>query len=197
MARTGSTKRKTNETDISVELILDSLKKSEISSGVPFFDHMLGSMARHGRFSLNLACTGDTEVDDHHSVEDIGITMGIALKEALGEKSGIKRFGDVTIPMDDALTLVAIDLSGRPYYQYTGPQLNGYIGNYSEELTDEFLRSFATNAGMNLHVHVFYGQNKHHVHETIFKALGVALYKAAMKDEFLGGNVLSTKGTIA
>lgn len=196
MARNGSSKRKTSETDITVELLLDSLKKSEISSGVPFFDHMLVSMAKHGRFHLKLLCKGDLEIDDHHSVEDIGITLGMALRDALGEKSGINRFGDVTIPMDDALTLVALDLSGRPYYQYTGPQLDGYIGNYSEELTDEFLRSFATNAGINLHVRVFYGQNKHHVHETIFKALGIALYRAASKDAFLGGDVLSTKGTI-
>ncbi len=196
MARTGSSRRKTSETDISVELLLDSLKKSEISSGVPFFDHMLGSMSRHGRFHLKLSCKGDNEVDDHHSVEDTGIALGVALREALGDKSGITRFGDATIPMDDALTLVAVDLSGRPYYRYTGPELNGYIGNYSEELTDEFLRSFATNAGINLHVRVLCGQNKHHVHETIYKAMGIALYRAALKDEFLEGGVLSTKGTI-
>ncbi len=196
MERKGSSKRKTSETDITVELILESRKPSEISSGVPFFDHMLGSMSKHGRFFLKLLCKGDNDVDDHHSVEDIGITMGQALKEALGDKSGITRFGDVTIPMDDALTLVAIDLSGRPFYKYSGPELSGYIGDFSEELTDEFLRALATHAGINLHVTVFYGQNKHHVHETIYKALGIAVYKAASMDDFLKGDVLSTKGTI-
>ena len=126
------------------------------------------------------------EIDDHHSVEDIGIALGQAFKQALGDKAGIIRFGDATIPMDDALTMVAIDLSGRPFYKYTGPELNGSIGTFSEELTDEFLRAFAMNAGVNLHVTVFYGQNKHHVHETIFKALGIALHKAAAIDESLG-----------
>ncbi|MBN2159966.1 MAG: imidazoleglycerol-phosphate dehydratase HisB [Spirochaetes bacterium] len=196
MARKGSVTRKTKETDISVDMVLDSVDKSDINSGVPFFDHMLDSMSKHGRFRLSLSCVGDRQVDDHHSVEDIGIAMGLALKEALGEKAGIRRFGDVTIPMDDALTMVAVDLSGRPFYSYTGPALDGSVGSFSEELTEEFLRAFATNAGINLHVTVFHGQNRHHVHETIFKALGVALYKAASKDDTLQGEVLSTKGSI-
>jgi len=196
MERKGSVARKTKETDISVELLLDSIKKSDINSGIPFFDHMLVSMSKHGRFRLRLSCSGDRNVDDHHSVEDIGIAFGLALKQAMGEKSGITRFSDVTIPMDDALTMVAIDLSGRPYYKYTGPELDGTIAAYEEELTDEFLRAFAMNAGINLHVTVLYGQNKHHVHETIFKALGIALYKAAAQDEMLKGEVPSTKGII-
>lgn len=196
MERKASVTRKTKETDISAEVIFDSVKKSEINSGVPFFDHMLESMSKHGRISLMLHCAGDREIDDHHSVEDVGIVLGQAIKQALGEKSGITRFGDVTIPMDDALTMVALDLSGRPFYKYTGPKLDGIVGTYDEELTDEFLRAFAMNAGVNLHVMVFYGQNKHHVHETIFKALGIALFRAASIDPSLKGAVPSTKGTI-
>lgn len=196
MERKGSVTRKTKETDITAEVAFDSVQKSEISSGVPFFDHMLESMSKHGRFRVKLNCTGDREIDDHHSVEDVGIVLGQAIKQALGEKSGITRFGDVTIPMDDALTMVAIDLSGRPFYKYTGPKLSGGIGTYDEELTDEFLRAFAMNAGVNLHVMVFYGQNKHHVHETIFKALGLALNKAASVDPALKGAIPSTKGSI-
>jgi imidazoleglycerol-phosphate dehydratase len=196
MERKGSVKRKTSETEISLDIVLGSTRKSEIESGVPFFDHMLDSMSKHGRFALNLTCAGDREVDDHHSVEDVGITLGMAFKQALGDKAGIVRFGEATVPMDDALTMVAVDLSGRPYYQYSGPVLNSFIGPYSEELTDEFLRAFAMNAGINLHVMVLSGQNMHHVHETIFKALGIALYRASSMDEFLQGTVLSTKGTI-
>jgi imidazoleglycerol-phosphate dehydratase len=196
MERKGSVTRKTKETDITAELLLDSIQKSEIDTGVPFFDHMLESMSRHGRFRLKLSCKGDREIDDHHSVEDIGICLGLAFKQALGDKSGIVRFGDTTIPMDDALTMVAVDISGRPFYKYTGPLLTGTIATYSEELTDEFLRSFAINAGVNLHVMVYYGQNKHHVHETIFKALGISMYKAASTDVSLKGEVPSTKGML-
>jgi imidazoleglycerol-phosphate dehydratase len=196
MERKGSVKRKTSETEISLDIVLGSTGKSEITSGVPFFDHMLDSMSKHGRFLLKLTCTGDREVDDHHSVEDVGITLGMAFKQALADKAGIVRFGEATVPMDDALTMVAVDLSGRAYYKYSGPVLNSFIGPYSEELTDEFLRAFAMNAGVNLHVMVLSGQNMHHVHETIFKALGIALYRASSMDEFLRGTVLSTKGTI-
>jgi imidazoleglycerol-phosphate dehydratase len=196
MERKSKLTRKTRETDITAELILHSTEESQINSGVPFFDHMLQTMAKHGRFYLRLLCQGDNEVDDHHSVEDIGIAVGQALKNALGEKAGIFRFGEAVIPMDETLTLVAMDLSGRPFYQYSGKALTGYIGKYSEELTGEFLRALATHAGINLHVKVFYGANKHHVHESIFKALGVALYKASMLDQVIGDKVLSTKGTI-
>jgi imidazoleglycerol-phosphate dehydratase len=196
MERKGSVTRKTSETDISLELVLESRKKSEISSGVPFLDHMLESMSKHGRFFVKVTCSGDRDVDDHHSAEDIGITLGQAFKQALADKSGIVRFGDATVPMDDALTMIAVDLSGRPYYKYTGPVLSGLIGTYSEELTEEFLRAFSMNSGINLHVTVFCGQNKHHVHETIFKALGISLYKASAIDQFLQGDVPSTKGTI-
>jgi imidazoleglycerol-phosphate dehydratase len=196
MERKGTVSRKTAETEVTAEVILDSVRDSAIESGVPFFDHMLASMAKHGRFFLKLSCAGDREIDDHHSVEDSGIVIGQALKQALGDKAGIRRFGSATIPMDDALTLAAVDLSGRPFFEYSGPGLNGVVGSYSEELTEEFMRALAMNAGINLHVKVFYGQNRHHVHETIFKALGMALRDAVSIDEILRGGVPSIKGTI-
>ena len=196
MSRKSKVSRVTSETDISVEFSIDSTDEARVDSGVPFFDHMLGSMAKHGRFNLMLQCQGDNEIDDHHSVEDIGITFGQALKESLGDKAGIKRFGTATIPMDDALAMVSIDLSGRPFFNYTGETLVGYIGKYSEELTIEFLRSFAVHGGINLHVMVFYGTNKHHIHEAIFKALGIALYEATSIDDTLKGRIMSTKGKI-
>ncbi|OQA94820.1 MAG: Imidazoleglycerol-phosphate dehydratase [Spirochaetes bacterium ADurb.Bin218] len=175
---------------------LDSIEPSRISSGVPFFDHMLNSMSRHGRIFLDLQCLGDTHIDDHHSVEDIGICFGIAFKEALGNKSGIKRFGHGIIPMDEALSQVAVDISGRAFFKYTGQPLKGTINTYSEELTLEFLRSFSDNAKINLHVEQKYGDNRHHIHESIFKALGVALFAAYSLDEYLKDFVPSTKGTI-
>ncbi|PKL35672.1 MAG: imidazoleglycerol-phosphate dehydratase HisB [Spirochaetae bacterium HGW-Spirochaetae-1] len=196
MTRKSEFKRKTKETDISVDLELMSLKEARINSGVPFFDHMLASFARHGRLFIDLQCRGDNDIDDHHTVEDIGICLGTAFQKALGDKAGITRFGDAVVPMDDALTMVAVDLSGRPYFSHRGIELKGYINRFSEELTLEFLRSFAGNAGINLHINVLYGENRHHIHESIFKAMGVALYKAVSLDPFLAGSVLSTKGTI-
>jgi len=196
MTRKSEFKRKTKETDISVELELLSLKEARINSGVPFFDHMLASFARHGRLFIDLQCQGDNDIDDHHTVEDIGICLGTAFQKALGDKAGITRFGDAVVPMDDALTMVAVDLSGRPYFSHRGIELKGSINRFSEELTLEFLRSFAGNAGINLHVNVLYGENRHHIHESIFKAMGVALYKAVSFDPFLAGSVLSTKGII-
>jgi len=196
MSRHSEINRKTRETDIRLVLDLDSRDESELDSGVDFFNHMLNSMSRHGRFYLNLKCTGDIEVDDHHTVEDIGICLGMAFREALGLKEGIKRFGSAVIPMDDALAQTVVDISGRSYFRYTGAQLSGYIRNYSEELTLEFLRSFSDNAGINLHVELKYGDNRHHIHEAIFKSLGVALYNAFSIDESLGGAVPSVKGVI-
>lgn len=196
MSRTGTVKRKTAETDISLVLSLDSNEQSIINSSVPFFDHMLNSMSKHGRFHINLKCNGDNQIDDHHSVEDIGICLGKALKEALGDKAGIKRFGYAAIPMDDALTSVTIDISGRAFYKYTGSDLKGYIKSYSEELTTEFLRSFADNAEITLHVEQKYGSNRHHIHESIFKAVGIALRDACSIDNTLAGTIPSTKGTI-
>lgn len=196
MKRKSKITRTTNETDISIELELTSLKKSDINSGVPFLDHMLSSMSRHGRFYIKLNCTGDIQIDNHHSVEDIGICLGLAFKKALGDKAGIVRFGDAIIPMDDALTMTVVDISGRSFFRYEGRDLKGYIDKYSEELTIEFLKSFALHAEINLHVNQFYGENRHHVHESIFKALGLAMFKAVSFDEFLDGGILSTKGMI-
>lgn len=196
MSRYSLVERKTLETSITLELDLDSQQKSVISSGVDFFDHMLNSMSRHGRFYMKLACTGDTNVDDHHTVEDIGICLGMALREALGSKAGIRRFGHAMIPMDDALAVTVIDLSGRAYFKYTGMPLSGLIKSYSEELTIEFLRSLSDNAGINLHVELKSGDNRHHIHEAIFKSLGVALHSAVSVDASLGGAVPSTKGII-
>jgi imidazoleglycerol-phosphate dehydratase len=197
MIRKAAYSRKTKETDIEIAVELAVAGGAiKIDSGVPFFDHMLSSFARHGRFAIDLRCKGDTQVDDHHTVEDVGICLGFAIREALGEKKGITRFGDAVIPMDDALAMAAVDLSGRAYFSYSGTELRGYIARYSEELTMEFLNALASNAGMNLHVHVMSGQNRHHIHEAIFKALGLALYKAVAIDPLLGEDILSTKGTI-
>ena len=196
MERVSVIERKTSETDIRVEINLDKTGKSDIETGIPFFDHMLNSMMRHGRFAASIKCRGDIEIDDHHTVEDIGICLGKAFNEALGSKSGIRRFGSATIPMDDSLTLVSVDLSGRSYFKYTGTELKGYIKEYSEELTIEFLRSFSDNAQINLHVEQKYGDNRHHIHESIFKSLGVALYQGCIIDASLGGNIPSTKGSI-
>ena len=188
--------RKTNETDISVTLELVSSEEAVINTGVPFFDHMLSSFAKHGRMALNLTCNGDTDIDDHHSVEDTGICLGLALASALGGKKGIYRFGEAFVPMDDVLVLSALDLSGRGHFEYKGPELDGYIGRYSEELTLEFFKAFAINGGINLHVHVLTGSNRHHVHEAIFKSAAIALYRAVSIDPLVGDDILSTKGAL-
>lgn len=194
--RSAAVKRTTRETDISVSIELDSLRESSIQSGVPFFDHMISAFSRHGRVAMELSCKGDTHIDDHHSVEDIGICLGKAILRALGDRAGITRFGFASVPMDDALALVSIDISGRPWFSYDGPELAGKIGNYDAELTKEFLQSLAFNAQLNLHVDVRRGANAHHIHEAIFKSLGVALRIAASIDPTLEGAVPSTKGVL-
>jgi len=191
--RYAKVERKTKETDILLEITLDSSEESSIQSGVNFFDHMLGALAKHGNMKINLLCRGDTHIDDHHSIEDIGICMGRAFREALGEKKGITRFGKAVIPLDEALTETIVDISGRAYYVYNGNPLDGRIGNYDCQLSAEFLYSFANNAGINCHVIQHYGTNLHHIHETIFKSLAVALREAvAVK----GDGVPSTKGIL-
>lgn len=196
MSRKAQKSRKTSETDISVSLELLTASPSSIASGVPFFDHMLSSMSRHGRMKLDLNCTGDTHIDDHHSVEDCGIVMGTVFKEALGDKKGIRRFGFASVPMDDALCQASVDLSGRAYFRYTGTELKGYIGKYAEELTSEFLYAFALNSAINVHINVLYGENRHHIHEAVFKSFGLALYEAALYDDILKESILSTKGVL-
>ncbi len=188
-------KRKTAETDISVELTLDGEGKSKIESGIGFFDHMLTLFSRHGFFDLNVKCDGDIYVDGHHSIEDIGIAMGDALAEALGDKAGITRYASFYVPMDEVLAFVAIDVSGRPFLVYDAPQMAPMIGGYDTELTEEFLRAFAFHAGLTLHVKVLYGTNSHHMVEAIFKALGHALHIATARDDEVKG-VLSTKGVL-
>ena len=193
--RIGKLNRKTNETRIDVELNLDGAGKAEISSGIGFFDHMLNLFAAHGRFDLKVTCAGDLEVDGHHSIEDIGITLGAALKEALGDKRGITRYGTFFLPMDETLALVSLDISGRPFLVCEVGELAPTIGAFDTELVEEFLRAFAFNAGLTLHVKILYGKNSHHKVEAIFKALGHALRAAVTIDDKIRG-VPSTKGVL-
>lgn len=193
--RIGKLNRTTNETRIDVELNLDGAGKTEISSGIGFFDHMLNLFAAHGQFDLKINCAGDLHVDGHHSVEDIGIALGTALKTALGDKRGITRYGTFFLPMDETLALVSLDISGRPFLVCEIGDLAPMIGNFDTELVEEFLRAFAFNAGLTLHVKILHGKNSHHKVEAIFKALGHALKAAVTIDEKIHG-VPSTKGVL-
>lgn len=187
--------RKTAETGIELTLNIDGQGVSDIDTGIGFFDHMLTLFIAHGLFDLELNCDGDIDVDGHHSVEDIGIAMGNALKIALGDKVGISRYGSFYVPMDEALAFVSLDISGRPYLVYEVGEMASMIGDYDTELTEEFLRAFAVHAGITLHVKVLYGRNSHHKVEAIFKALGHALRQAVEIDSRIQG-VLSTKGVL-
>ena len=193
--RIGKINRATKETRVEVELNLDGAGVTEIDSGVGFFNHMLNLFAAHGQFDLKISCAGDLEVDAHHSVEDIGISLGAALKEALGDKRGITRYGTFFLPMDETLALVSLDISGRPFLVCEVGELAPMIGNFDTELVEEFLRAFAFNAGITLHAKIFYGKNSHHKVEAIFKALGHALRSAVTVDEKIRG-VPSTKGVL-
>ena len=193
--RIGKINRKTNETKVDVEINLDGAGKADIDSGVGFFNHMLNLFAAHGQFDLEVICAGDLEVDGHHSIEDIGIALGAALKEALGDKRGITRYGTFFLPMDETLALVSLDISGRPFLVCEIGELAPMIGNFDTELVEEFLRAFAFTAGITLHVKILYGKNSHHKVEAIFKALGHALKAAVTVDEKIKG-VPSTKGVL-
>ena len=193
--RIGKVNRATKETRVEVELNLDGGGVTQIESGVGFFNHMLNLFAAHGQFDLKIFCAGDLEVDGHHSVEDIGISLGAALKEALGDKRGITRYGTFFLPMDETLALVSLDISGRPFLVCEVGSLAPMIGNFDTELVEEFLRAFAFNAGITLHVKILYGKNSHHKVEAIFKALGHALRSAVTVDEKIRG-VPSTKGIL-
>lgn len=188
--------RTTKETDIVCELNLDGSGRYDIETGVGFFDHMLSGFARHGLFDLTLHCKGDLEVDSHHTIEDCGIVLGQAIREALGDKKAIKRFGNAILPMDEALILCAVDLSGRPCYMsdltFTVPM----IGRMDTEMVKEFFYSVSYGAMMNLHFHQFTGENNHHIAECAFKAFGKALDMATMQEERLQGAVWSTKGSL-
>lgn len=193
--RISKVERMTKETQISLELNLDGTGKTDICTGIGFFDHMLNSFARHGFFDLCVECKGDLHVDGHHTVEDVGIVLGTAVKKALGDKMGIRRFGNAILPMDESLVLCALDLSDRPYLVF-GPQFTAErVGSFDTELTAEFFHAVAYSAGMNLHIKKLEGGNNHHVIEAAFKAFGKALDEASSIDSRIEG-VLSTKGTL-
>lgn len=189
--------RKTVETDIALSLNLDGTGVSEIDTGVGFLDHMLTLFARHGRFDLSVKCAGDTQVDDHHSVEDIGICLGKAFSEALGDKRGICRYGDITLPMDEALILSAVDISGRAFLVYDLDILTEKVGTFDTELVEEFFIAFAANAGITLHIRQLAGRNAHHIIEGAFKSVARSLRKAVAIDPDCADEVPSTKGVLA
>ena len=188
--------RKTSETDIKLSLNLRGTGKYNFDTEIPFFDHMLSHISKHGQIDMDVWLRGDIGVDRHHSVEDTAILLGSTIHKQLGDKAGINRYGHFTIPMDEVLTTVAVDLGGRFYFKYTGPKLEGKFGIYDAELSLEFLQKFALNAKMNLHVVVHYGENRHHIHESIFKGLGRALRQAIAYDENARGVIPSTKGVL-
>lgn len=187
--------RKTTETDVHVALDLDGNDVSA-ATGIPFFDHMLDQLGRHARLGLDVAATGDLEVDAHHTVEDVGIAFGSALAEALGDKAGIRRYGDALVPMEEALAQVALDLSGRPLLVYDAAIPAEQIGQYETVLTEEFLQAFARSGGVTLHVRLVSGRNAHHCVEAIFKALAQALGDAVALDPRASGQIPSTKGVL-
>ena len=188
--------RKTKETDIVLNLDIDGTGASKIETGIPFFGHMLEAFSRHGLMDLTVEATGDLEVDLHHTVEDVGIVLGRALREALGERKGIVRYGVATIPMDEALVSSAVDISGRPFLVFNVPLRRTRIANMDLDLVEDFFRAFAFNAELNLHVNMHYGQNLHHVTEAAFKAVGRALAQATRLDPRIAGVVPSTKGSL-
>jgi imidazoleglycerol-phosphate dehydratase len=193
--RTANVHRKTKETDVRVELNLDGSGQSSVSIGLPFLEHMLELFAKHGLFDLQITCNGDLEIDDHHSVEDIAITLGQALVQALGDKAGINRYGEAVVPMDEALCRSVIDLSGRFYLVYEVSVRRQMIGNFSVELAEHFWRSFAETAKFNLHIDCLRGRNTHHILEGTFKASARALRAAVERNSRIVG-VPSTKGSL-
>jgi imidazoleglycerol-phosphate dehydratase len=195
LSRSAQIQRKTKETDVRVHLNLDGSGRARISTGISFLDHMLELFARHGLFDLEIECRGDLEIDDHHSVEDIAISLGQALKEALGDKAGIARYGEATVPMDEALCRAVVDLSGRFFLVYEVETRRHTIGNFSVELAEHFWRSFAEAARCNLHIDALRGRNTHHILEGTFKAMARALRQAVERDARIVG-VLSTKGVL-
>ena len=196
MERKASIQRKTKETDIKLKLNLDGKGKSEIDTGIPFIDHMLGLMAAHGYMDIQITARGDTEIDDHHTVEDLGICLGMALNQALGEKKGIRRYGQATVPMDEVLSRVVIDISNRPILGYRVALAESKTGKFDVSLIREFFRALVNYAGITMHVDLFSGDDAHHIAESIFKAFGRALDRAVGIENRLGGAVASTKGRL-
>ena len=195
MSRTGLARRKTAETDVAVELNLDGVGRHDVQTEIPFLDHMLAQLAKHGLFDLNVKAKGDLQVDLHHTVEDVGIALGEAFGQAMGDKRGIRRFGSALVPLDEALAQVVIDISGRPYLVYHAPQLTGRIGNFDVALIKEFMRAFAIQMKVNLHISILYGENLHHCVEAVFKALAKSLDLATAIDPRIG-DIPSTKGSL-
>lgn len=193
--RTGYVERDTFETQIKLKFTIDGDGESHLETGVPFLTHMLTLFTKHGLFNLDVEAHGDTDVDDHHTTEDIAICLGKAIRQAIGDKKGINRYGYAVVPMDEALSDVAIDLSGRPYFVFHGQFLSQKVGTFDTELVKEFLDKLSIEAQMNLHVNVRYGENTHHMIESVFKALGRALDAATVENPRIQG-VLSTKGTL-
>ncbi len=189
-------KRKTAETDIELSLNIDGSGKSEIATGCGFFDHMLTLFAKHGRFDLTVKCVGDTEVDYHHSVEDIGIALGTAFSEALSDMKGIKRYADIILPMDESLILEAVDVSGRAFLQFDAEIPTAKVGDFDTELVEEFFLGFTRKAGVTLHIKMLSGKNSHHIIEGIFKAFGRVMGAACLVDEKYKDEIPSTKGML-
>jgi imidazoleglycerol-phosphate dehydratase len=194
--RAGSVKRTTKETDIEAAVDLDGSGKSDISSGIGFLDHMLDLLARHSRIDITVKAKGDLHIDHHHTTEDVGIALGQAVKQALGDMKGITRYADVHVPMDEALTRVAIDISGRPFLVFKAEFVRDKVGSFDTELVQEWFQAFAMNAGITLHAETLYGTNDHHIAESCFKALARALKVAVAIDPRAKGDVPSTKGSL-
>jgi imidazoleglycerol-phosphate dehydratase len=194
--RTAHVERKTRETQVSITLKLDGSGQSSITTGVPFLDHMLESFARHGFFDLDVEARGDVHIDDHHTVEDVGIVLGRAFRQALGDRSGIRRFGEATVPLDEALCTAVVDISGRSFLAYEVPIARERVGNFQTDLVHDFMKAFSDEAGINLHLILRSGRNPHHVIETVFKSFARAMDQGTAIEPRLTG-ALSTKGTLA
>ncbi|MDH5642484.1 MAG: imidazoleglycerol-phosphate dehydratase HisB [Nitrospira sp.] len=194
--RRANVQRATKETDIRVEWTLDGAGQGAVDTGIRFFDHMLELLAKHGFFDLTVHAKGDIDIDEHHTVEDVGIVMGQAFQQALGEKAGIKRFGFASAPLDETLAQVTVDLSGRPFLVYNVALPDRKIKTFDLGLFEDFFQAFVTHGGLNLHVNLLYGRNPHHIMEAIFKGLAKALDQATTPEERLAGKVLSTKGML-
>lgn len=195
MPRTATVTRKTRETDITVTINLDGTGHADLATGIGFFDHMLDGFARHGLFDLTVRCDGDLQVDCHHTIEDIGITLGTAIAKALGDKAGLVRYGSCLLPMDETLALCAVDLCGRPYFVYDASFATPACGGMDTQMAREFFYAISYSAAMNLHLKVLYGENDHHKLEAMFKAFAKALDAATRQDPRIEG-VLSTKGSL-
>ncbi|MBI3974972.1 MAG: imidazoleglycerol-phosphate dehydratase HisB [Armatimonadetes bacterium] len=193
MTRVGRRRRETTETSIEVTLDLEGRGEGEVRTGVPFFDHMLAHLAKHGRIDLQVKASGDLAVDPHHTVEDVGIVLGQAFRSAVGDGRGIARFGAMPAPMDEALVLAALDVSGRPYLHYGLSVEREVVGTFATDLAEEFFRAFATHAAVTLHLVQLQGRNPHHILEAAFKGTGIALHQAT---RIVGGDVPSTKGVL-